>query len=94
MPAKTSDWKRGAESYLEGDGEHQHSENDRPEGPVSKDLEDTERCHTCFYLPGLRRTERNDGTVQAGSRGDMEEWRDRYSGLGYANPVPCTTTDK
>lgn len=23
-----------------------------------------------------------------------EGWRGRYSGLGYANPVPCTTTDK
>lgn len=69
-PAKTSDWKRRAESNLESDGEHQHSENDGPEGPVSKNLEDTVRCHMCFYPPCLRRTERNDDTVQAGSRGD------------------------
>lgn len=69
-PAKTSDWRRRAESNLESDGEHQHSENDRPKGPVSKNLEDTVCCHVCSYTLCLRRTERNDDTVQAGSRGD------------------------
>lgn len=92
------------EANLQSDGEHQHSENNRSEGPVSKHLENMLRCHTRLCPPRSRGTETTTmTTVQArtgrGRRDGATATRDARRALStpaarYANPVPCTTTDK
>lgn len=63
------DWKRKGDANLESDGEHQHSENNRPKGPVPKHLQNTWHCHRCPQpSPERHRNADRDG-VQAGSRG-------------------------
>lgn len=92
------------EANLQSDGEHQDSENNRSEGPISEHLENTLRCHMHLCPPRSRGTETTTmTTVQArtgrGRRDGATATRAARRALStpaarYSNPVPCTTTDK
>lgn len=66
--------KRKEVPNLQGDGEHQHGENNRPKGPIPKNLKNTLHCHRCLGPSPWRGTEMMVRTgVQAGTGGEGQD---------------------
>lgn len=67
----TTACRRQADPHLQRDGEHQHSENNRPKGPIPKNLENTLHCHRRLQPSPWRGTATMMRTgVQAGTGQD------------------------
>lgn len=106
MTAKISDWKRKEEPNLQSDGEHQHGENNRPKGPIPKNLKNTLHCHRRLGPSPWRGTETTMRTgVQAGTRGEgwdgataTGDWcserrrAPRTTRRPLCYPAPCSAT--